>query len=284
MSGGGGALLGVSPVPVAVVGCGHMGRLHARTVCASPRARLVSLVDRTPDKARSLAAELGVHAPASAIAQAALVVVATSTLGHVEVARPHLRAGRWCLVEKPLAPTARQAAALDPRRVIAAHIERFNPAWSPPEPGWTRLEIARRGPSSGRSVDIDVVADLMLHDLDLLQHVGLPMPVVCARSAVRGPGGALDEVEVALGWGDGRVAIVRASRRAAAVERRWVIDGPSGRSIHDLAARPAHGPDALTRQLHAALDAVVGDRPTPVPASEGVAALAWVEAIRAACG
>lgn len=284
MSGGGRALLGVSLVPVAVIGCGHMGRLHARTVCASPRAHLVSLVDRTPARAVSLARELGIDAPPHAIAAAKLVIVATATSAHVQVARPHLRAGRWCLVEKPLAPTARQASALDHERIIAAHIERFNPSWAPPEVGWTRIEVARRAPPSGRSTDIDVIADLMLHDLDLLQHIGLPMPSVRARSAVRGPSGALDAVDAELSWADGRVVAVRASRIAATVERRWIVHGPKGTHTHDLARRSAHRPDALTRQLHAALDAVVGHRSSSVPAPEGVRVLSWVEAVRAAVG
>jgi predicted dehydrogenase len=168
---------------VAVIGVGHLGQHHARILAAMPDVELVAVVDTKPDRAAEIAAKYSTKALTDASALAGLldaVTIAAPTVSHVDIALPFVEAGTAVLIEKPLAASLADAdrllAAAAARGAIVAtgHTERFNPAVAVALPlvvGPRFIEIHRLGTFPERSLDIDVVFDLMIHDLDLLLAV-----------------------------------------------------------------------------------------------------------------
>ena len=165
---------------VAVVGVGHLGQSHARVLAGLPDVELVGVADVNAAQARAVAERCRTTPyddwrPLVPLVDAATVVVPTRD--HFSVASEFLRRGVPLLVEKPLAATLEQAeelvalAAAGGALLQVGHIERFNPAYEallrcPIQPKF--VECERHGPFTGRSTDIGVVFDLMIHDLDLL--------------------------------------------------------------------------------------------------------------------
>jgi predicted dehydrogenase len=170
----------VSRLRMAVIGVGSLGQHHARILAVMPHAELVGVADIKPDRAREVAAQYGAVPYSSAselIGRVDAVSIATPTVSHVAVALPFVESGAAVLVEKPLAATVEDAdrllAAADARGTVLAvgHTERFNPAVAAALPlvsGPRFVEIHRLGTFPERSLDIDVVFDLMIHDLDVL--------------------------------------------------------------------------------------------------------------------
>jgi predicted dehydrogenase len=170
----------VKALRVAVIGVGHLGRHHARILATLPGATLVGVVDLNVPRAREIAAQHGTRAFGHADEVLDLVdavSIAVPTESHLAVARPFLERGIAALVEKPLARSVRESealidAALRGGAVLAAgHTERFNPAVQAALPLVTTpkfVEVHRLGVFPERSLDIDVVFDLMIHDLDVV--------------------------------------------------------------------------------------------------------------------
>ena len=166
---------------VAVVGVGHLGQHHARLLAAMDDVRLVGLVDTKPGRAEEIGAKFGVpgftHLRDLPFDRLDAATIAVPTVSHVDVALPVIDAGLAILVEKPLASSLGEAdrlieAAARRGVVLAAgHTERFNPAVVAALPLVSNprfVEVHRLGTFPERSLDIDVVFDLMIHDLDLL--------------------------------------------------------------------------------------------------------------------
>ncbi len=291
-----------APIRVALVGCGHMGRHHARVVAADPGCELVAAVDLVRERAAEVVRRFGGRVAERVPSNAHAVIVATPTHSHVEVARPLLDRGAWCLIEKPLAPDVQQARELASPRCAVGHSERFNPAVR--AAGDMRpqmLTVTRQVPPTGRSLDIDVVLDLMIHDLDLLLHwlpAGAEVAWLHALGESAIPAG--EGVDVAAAWLrtlDGSKANLFASRcgtttirRVQAVEdgRRTELDlltGEARREGHPLAR--VDDRDALMAQWDAFTAAIRADCPPTVHAgSAGLAALELADRIRReiACG
>ena len=163
----------------AVIGVGHLGRHHARILSSMPGITLSGIVDTNRERAEELAREFGSVAvdTAGAIEGLNLAVVATPTESHFEIAQGLIASGVHVLVEKPITQTLEQADALIEaargRGVVLAvgHSERFNPAVIAARPYIKDprfIEVHRLGTQVGRSLDIDVVLDLMIHDLDMI--------------------------------------------------------------------------------------------------------------------
>jgi predicted dehydrogenase len=164
---------------IGVVGVGHLGREHARVLASLPEVQLVGLYDARPEVGRQVAREFGTRALDSleqllSIVEA--VSVAVPTTAHFDVASECMSRGIHVLVEKPLAATVSEARALveasQERSLIlqTGHIERFNPIVQAAlsvirEPRF--IESHRLSSFAGRSTDVDVVLDLMIHDIDL---------------------------------------------------------------------------------------------------------------------
>jgi predicted dehydrogenase len=214
-----------TPLRVAVIGVGHLGQHHARILAARPEVSLVAIVDVNAARAAEVAAAVGTQALTDPAALADLqldaVVVSVPTDAHAAIAGPLLRRGIAALVEKPLARTLDEAdqliaAARDGGSVLAVgHSERFNPAVMAALPHITRpgfVEVHRLGTMPGRSLDIDVVFDLMIHDLDvLLATVG---PEVTSVEAVGVPvlTPRVDIANARLRFASGCIANITASR------------------------------------------------------------------------
>jgi len=165
---------------VAVIGVGHLGQHHARLFASMNDVDLVGVVDSKPGRAEDVAAKHGTQACATSralLGRVDAVTVAVPTVSHLEVALPFLERGVAVLVEKPLAATVADADRLiDAAQrcgttLAAGHTERFNPAVVAALPLVSDprfIEVHRLGTFPERSLDIDVIFDLMIHDLDLL--------------------------------------------------------------------------------------------------------------------
>ena len=169
------------PVPVAVVGVGNFGRHHARVYAALEDAQLVAVVDHDPARARQVAEEFGCAACDSVESLPTNVraaSLAVPTIRHESVGTDMLARGIDLLIEKPLAPDERSGQALvDAARragriLQVGHLERFNPVVEAAAQAATLplfFEVHRLSPFSPRSLDVDVVLDLMIHDLDIVR-------------------------------------------------------------------------------------------------------------------
>ncbi|MGH9475993.1 MAG: Gfo/Idh/MocA family oxidoreductase [Terriglobales bacterium] len=241
----------MSAVPVAVVGCGSFGRHHARIYCQLTGAQLAGVYDTSSARAAAVAAEFGVPvlvslAQVAGVAQAASVAVPTSA--HAAVAIELMEAGLDVLVEKPIAP-----ALADADRMIAAahalgrilmvgHLERFNPAVLQVRPHLTLplfFEVHRMSMFTPRSLDVDVLLDLMIHDLDLvLSFVAAPV------SDLQAVGLAVlslhtDIANVRLSFSNGCVANLTASRVSTERVRKLRFFQPREYLSLDLARKDA---------------------------------------------
>ncbi len=208
----------------AVIGAGHLGRHHARILAGLPGVDLVAVVDTDPERAREVAAASGARALTSVSAIGGpldAVVVAVPTEAHEAVAVPLLEQGIAVLVEKPIAPSLaaadRMLRAADASGAVfgTGHTERFNPAVTAAraiirEPRF--VEVHRLGVFPERSLDIDVVFDLMIHDLDLLLSVVGPDVVSIEAVGVNVLTPRADIANARLRFASGCIANLTASR------------------------------------------------------------------------
>ncbi|MBI2805310.1 MAG: Gfo/Idh/MocA family oxidoreductase [Planctomycetes bacterium] len=234
---------------VAVIGVGHLGKEHARILAGLPDVDLVGVADANPEQAQAVARRHDTQAfneywPLLNLVDAASIVVPTSH--HLAVAREFLRRGIHLLVEKPLACTTAEAgelvelAARHGAILQVGHIERFNPAYEDLrtrcfEPKMIRAQ--RMGPFTGRSTDVGVVLDLMIHDIDLI--LGLVQASVRSVEAVGMScfGGHEDVAMARLLFVNGCVAEMTASRASPTASRLMQIWGPEGHAEIDFATR-----------------------------------------------
>ncbi len=219
-------------VAVGVVGVGHLGRHHARIYAAHPEARLVAVADRDLERARAVALEHDCEAHADVAALLGRVEaasVAVPTVHHREVAERLLAAGADVLVEKPIASTLEEADAIleaarvAGRFVMVGHTERFNPAVIALARAVDRprfLEIHRLAGFSARSTDVDVVLDVMIHDLELLLHLDGSEPETVDAVGVAALTDKVDIANARVRLASGCVANLTASRISAEKMRR----------------------------------------------------------------
>lgn len=221
-----------TPIRTAVVGVGHMGRHHARLYHELPQSRLVAVVDANLDRAGEIARQYQTTALASVDALPAdvqAVTVAVPTTHHREVAEKLLHRGIAVLVEKPIAGSVEEAEAmLDCARrtgtlLAVGHTERFNPVVRAIQ----RLEIQpkyiesqRISPFRFRSADIGVVADMMIHDIDIILHLVGSKPVKVDAVGVNVLARHEDVANARVVFQNGAVASLVASRLALKTDRR----------------------------------------------------------------
>jgi predicted dehydrogenase len=167
---------------VAVVGVGHLGRIHAKIYHEDPNAELVAVVDANGERAAEVAAEfdcIALSDPAELPDEIQAVSVVVPTVHHATSAVPLLERGFPCLVEKPLAANLEdanailQAAEKSGALLSVGHVERFQPGVRKVHEMGVKprfIECHRLAPFSFRSMDVGVVHDLMIHDLDLILH------------------------------------------------------------------------------------------------------------------
>jgi predicted dehydrogenase len=235
--------------PMAVVGCGHLGTIHARLLAARDDVELVAVVDPVPD-ARERVAQLHgctpLAEPGELVGRVTAAVVAAPTALHARVALPLLEAGIDLLVEKPLAATVEDARAIViaarrfGRVVATGHVERFNPVWRAAVArarGVSVIEASRLAPFSFRSLDVGVVLDLMIHDIDLVLSLE---PGRLDRIDARGlvaTGGHEDVARARLEFASGLVADLTASRIHPEVRRTVSMWADAGMVACDFNAK-----------------------------------------------
>ncbi|HEX6143153.1 MAG TPA: Gfo/Idh/MocA family oxidoreductase [Geminicoccaceae bacterium] len=308
----------MSRLRAAVIGCGHFGRYHADKYAAAPEVELVGVVDADRRAAEAVAAAVGCAAAGELAELAGRVDVASvvvPTHAHLEVARTCLEAGLHILVEKPVAATAVEAramidaAAAAGRILQVGHLERFNPAITALGDVIDRpmfVESTRIAPFKPRGTDVDVILDLMIHDIDLIQHLidaplasvdAIGVPVLSRRD---------DIANARLHFVGGCVVNVTASRVSLKSERKMRLFQREAYISIDFQARHAtiarrgqgemfpgvpdvrieqrrfEAHDALALEIEAFLAAVRGERPVAVTGEDGLRALQTAEAITSA--
>jgi predicted dehydrogenase len=213
-----------APLRVAVIGVGHLGRHHARILADMPGVRLAGVLDLNRQRAQEIAdvCRSEVLTDVTALAGAVdAVTVAVPTAAHAEVALPLVEAGVPVLIEKPLARSLAEAdrlveaAARHGVVVAVGHTERFNPAVAAARTHLRNprfVEVHRLGTFPERSLDIDVVFDLMIHDLDImLSAVASPVTGIDAVGVpVLTP--KIDIANVRMRFASGCIANLTASR------------------------------------------------------------------------
>src|SRR5580704_18912058 len=214
----------MAKMKVAVVGAGAFGRNHCRVVHESQQAQLTAVVDLDMSRAREAAAQYGARALTNAGELAGLVeaaIVAAPTTVHEEIGVALLEAGIDVLVEKPIAPDLAAASRLietavrNGRILQVGHLERFNPAVIELERRATLplfFEIHRMNVFSPRSLDVDVVLDLMIHDVDIVLALTKTEPEEIRAAGVRILSQKVDIANVRLQFPNGCVANLTASR------------------------------------------------------------------------
>jgi len=219
-------------IRTAVVGVGYLGRFHAQKYAALEGSELVGVADTQARSRDAVAAELGVPAFADyreLLGKVDAVSVVTHTPSHFEIAADFLRHGAHVLVEKPMTETLDQArglidlAATHGRVLQVGHLERFNAAILAAEPFLRAprfLECHRLAPFKERGTDVNVVLDLMIHDIDIVQSI-VRSPIV-SIDAIGTPvfSEQIDIANARIRFANGCVANTTASRVSLKTERK----------------------------------------------------------------
>jgi predicted dehydrogenase len=213
-----------APIRLGVIGTGSMGKNHARIFSELPGAKFTAILDANAATAATIAQQYGARAVATLpafLAEIDAATVATPTVTHFEFAKALLEAGKHVLVEKPFTETpeqARELNALAQERGLVlqvGHIERFNPVMSALEERLNAprfIEATRLSPYPGRSLDVGVVLDVMIHDLEIILHLvrspwvqvdAVGVPILSKRE---------DIANVRIRFENGCVANITASR------------------------------------------------------------------------
>jgi len=219
----------MEPVRCGVWGVGTWGEKHARVYAALSEARLVGVYDRSAERARAVAEAHGTRVfstPDALLAECEAVSVAVPTVAHREATEQSLAAGCHVLVEKPMAVTVAEADAMVAaarranRTLQVGQVERFNPALLAARPFAREpkfIEGHRMAAFQPRSLDIDVVGDLMIHDIDAVLHLTGRSPSQISAVGVAVLSSNEDIANARLEFEDGCVANLTASR--VSVER-----------------------------------------------------------------
>ncbi|GFE58112.1 Gfo/Idh/MocA family protein [Geobacter sp. AOG1] len=296
-------------IRAAVIGVGYLGQFHAEKFAALPDAELVGVVDTDRGRAEEVAAKVGCPAFTDyreLVGQVDAVSVVVPTQYHFEVARAFLEGGAHVLLEKPITTTLEEAAELiriaAERRLVfqVGHLERFNPVVVALSNHLTNprfIESVRIAPFKPRGTDVNVVLDLMIHDIDIIQHI-----VNSRVKQVNSVGAPVftDEEDIAnarIQFENGCVANVTASRISLKSERRMrifqadayiTVDFQSkklsvfrkgeGEMMPGIPAIQIHEEnfeqgDALKSEIAAFLDAIATGKPPVVSGEDGMRAL-----------
>ncbi len=299
------------PVRIGVAGTGAMGHHHVRLLAANPRVNLIGIYDNDLERAEGVADEFGCRqfADLAALAdECEALVVAVPTDAHLGVAETALGYGCHLLIEKPLAKTVEEGKAIQSagkdRIVAVGHIEFYNPATQAllslgRTPRY--VEVQRRSGFTQRSLDIDVIADLMIHDLQILGELnaGQVTEVRALGTAAFSPN--VDIANARLEFASGMVANLTASRMSVQRERqlraffpdtycsldfeaksmtRYHLEPGEG-ALPQIARQEVGDPDAnpLALELDAFVDACQGDAGGVVGVEQGLLALQTAAAI-----
>ncbi|HMG37403.1 MAG TPA: Gfo/Idh/MocA family oxidoreductase [Blastocatellia bacterium] len=277
-----------------VVGVGHFGREHARIYSSNDHAKLVAVCDLNESRGRGVAETYGAEFGTNyrdLMGRVDAVSVATSTVSHQAIACELLEAGIAVLVEKPIAASLAEAeemisAARRGKAVLqVGHLERFNPAVTAASRIVTRplfFEAHRLSPFTPRSLDIDVVMDLMVHDIDVVLSLARSEVREVRASGVPILSSKVDIANARIEFENGCVANLTASRVSAERVRKVrffqpheyvsidysaqesmavsIKTQPSGRMDFDIRALPVERGEPLSLEIESFLRAVSGQK------------------------
>jgi predicted dehydrogenase len=298
------------PVKICLIGAGHMGRIHAQKLTRMNDIRLVGVVDPDRKQVYQTAQRHGVpgYDKIAPLLEQNLdgAIVASPTKTHFPIARLLLENGISVFLEKPIAATPAEAEHL----VVLArnknlvlqigHLERFNPPFRRAlplidSPIW--IEAKRTSGFTGRSTDIDVIYDLMIHDIDLVLSINDSGVTGLAARGTKVLTGKIDVAMARIDFSDGCAATLTASRVSGSKERsleivqqnRYIslnlaegrmlfVDGTKGKRRSRLYT--ASSPDPVRDELRAFVRAVKGKGGVLVSGEDGLRALVLADAIK----
>lgn len=290
-----------------VIGVGHLGQHHARLYASLPGSTLVGVIDQDQGRASVIAQKHGAQVFSDLsdfLKQVDVVSIAVPTSGHYSVTKACLEAGKHVLVEKPIAVLPIEARELvelakrHRRTLQVGHSERFNPIMQVMRPHIRKpmlFECHRLGTYNGRGTDVDVVLDLMIHDLDLVLSCD-PGPVEDVRATgVTVLSSTSDVSNARVQFRSGCVVNLTASRISPKAMRQWHVfqsDGcvsidfksrqgvigrrsvePSGKPIVAAEEVQAGDGEPLKLQLESFLHTIHTESRPIVSGEDGVAAL-----------
>ncbi|HLF10661.1 MAG TPA: Gfo/Idh/MocA family oxidoreductase [Gammaproteobacteria bacterium] len=307
----------MSKLRVAVVGVGHLGRFHAQKYRALDTVELVGVCDVDAINGRAFAQTLKTSFFAdhrALLGKVDAVTIAASTSAHFELARFFLEHDVHVLVEKPMTRTSAEAAVLtelaDRRglKLQVGHVERFNPALLSARQSLTTvrfIECHRLAPFKVRGADVNVVLDLMIHDLDVILSLVDAKPVNVSAVGIAVLTDDVDIANARIEFANGAVANVTASRVSMTAQRKFRVFQPNqyvsidfgegevrrvrkqgewreGQTALQEESWNLDKGDALLAETKAFVDAIRNDLPCEVSGLDGLAALQLAETIIAA--
>lgn len=235
-------------IRVAVIGGGHLGRIHARLLRNNPLARLTLVCDPQPLVQQAAIKDFNVRALSDyrkGLDEFDAAVIATPTVTHAEIARTLIQQGKHLLIEKPVTSHSKDAREIGKSArekgvcIQVGHVERFNPAIQAAQAvvGCAKyIEASRQSGFTFRSTDIGVVQDLMIHDIDLVCHMFSGPLVSIHAIGISVFGENEDLAQARLEFACGGVANLTASRCSFQPERTFKIFGTKGFASADLVA------------------------------------------------
>jgi predicted dehydrogenase len=304
----------MSNLRVGVIGVGYLGRFHAQKYAQLTDATLIGIFDLDPERAKSVATETNCRAfdDVDALIDATdALSIASNTPSHHDLVARCLAKGRHVFVEKPIAETSEQAAALvkaaakNNLKLQVGHIERFNPALIAARKHMHDvrfIECHRLAAFKHRGADVDVVLDLMIHDLDVILSIVDSEP---ARVSAMGLPVLTEKIDIAnarIEFDNGAVANVTASRVSTGAQRKLRIfqaqqymgvdfgearvqrvtrsaDWDGVEDPLDLSETSYDRGDALLAEIDSFVTAIREDRPVVVSGHDGQRVLELAEAI-----
>ena len=296
----------------AVVGVGHLGRFHAEKYAALDGVDLVAVCDLDIERARQVAALHSTEVVSDhreLLGRIDAVTIAADTSAHFELARDFLENGIHVLVEKPMTATSAQGRELtriadrNDLRLQVGHVERFNPALLSARQRLSTvqfIECHRLAAFKGRGADVNVVLDLMIHDLDLILSLLGSRPASVSAVGISVLTDTADIANARIEFDSGAIANVTASRVSTGAQRKFrvftegrylSIDFGAGEvqlvSRTDTAERAALSEerwslargDALLAEVESFCNAIRTRSPCEVSGRDGVLALEVAERI-----
>lgn len=219
-------------IKTAVIGVGYLGKFHADKYAALPNSELIAVVDANAETVKTIAAKLNVQGLTdyqSLLGNVEAVSIAAPTSLHFNIAKDFLSHGSHVLIEKPITVTVEEADELielarkNKRLIQVGHLERFNAALLDLDKEITQpvfIESHRLAPFNPRATDVNVVLDLMIHDIDIILDIVRSDVKTIAASGAKVLTNSTDIANVRLEFENGCVANVTASRISMKTERK----------------------------------------------------------------
>lgn len=302
-------------VRCAVVGVGHLGRFHAQKYKAlSDHAELIGVSDLNEAQGKKVSEELGVtyyKDYSQLFGKVDAVTIAATTTAHYQIAKSFLTEGIHVHVEKPMTSTSQEGeelVALAERKKVklqVGHVERFNPALIAARDKLNKplfIEVHRLAPFKPRGADVDVVLDLMIHDLDVVTSLVGSDLVSVSAVGTQVLTKTNDIANARLEYANGAVANITCSRVSQRAERKFRVFQPNQYLSIDFGSGEVNlltkvgefkdneipleaeawnleKGDALLSETKSFLDAIQQNKPCVVSGQDGLLALRLAEKI-----